>query len=806
MRLDGFGMLGTRDFSFSPEVNLIFGPNEAGKTTLFDAIERALFGRSRSRRRYEGKAQVVLEDGGERLLLQDGKGKSPDFFKGMRLDFFENIFFIRTGELAFSEQRSFLDDLKKRVLDTGRLYRAKELIKLKLGSSLRPLGEGIRKEGELNRGISELERRVEELEGKKEQCLQIRKEMERMEAIEGELSRLREERERLSGRRELLLKVHRKRELRERYKALLKEMERVKEGESLKEQLKGFSGIEGEGLTKLQEMEREEEGLKEKVASLKREEEGLKEELSKKEKELRERKERIRERKAEEERLSWRLRQLEGVREEIWRSLLKEKEELDRLKKALQDAGKELKEFRERSEALSSEERDLLRRIGRLRPLKWAALLLMSLGLALALWKGEKVLLFSGIVLIVGGGVYLWLRDKMKKLEWLRESKKKEASDASGKMRETEGKREDLRRQVDEIERRRDERLREAGAGSLKQYEELLDQKRETERELAALRVEIAQMEQRAREEEQEIKTLEERIRNLKDETRKAMGRKEWLKGEVEKRLKGAGLTTVKEYEGRLIRKRELLSRLSSLEPLLQRKGEIEEEMAELEVQLKELEGIPEGLPDEGGIEDNYRKVQERYEELQSEFDTLRGRVEEMIAFLGGDEGEIFNLLWRSQKELEALKREREELLLVYELLMKLEKEVEGSLMEMLQGRALEWFRFITGGETEELRLLRSDILLSSPQRSLSVNELSSGTRDPLYFAMRLAMAEKVSQGDFFLLLDDPFLTCDQERTLRLVDLLFAVSSRFQILLATKDPWLRDLVLQRGAALIDLSP
>ena len=806
MRLDGFGMLGTRDFSFSPEVNLIFGPNEAGKTTLFDAIEKALFGRSRNRRRYEGKAQVVLEDGDEHLLLQDGKGKGPDFFRGMRLDFFENIFFIRTGELAFSDQRSFLDDLKERVLDTGRLYRAKDAIKLKLGSSLKPLGEGIRKEGELNKDITELERRIQELEEQREQCLQIRKEMERMEAIEGEISRLREERKKLSGRRELLLKVHRKREMRERYKALLKEMERVKEGESLKEQLKGFSGIEGEGLTKLQEMEREGEGLKEKVASLKREEERLEEELSRKERELRERKERIRERKAEEERVSWRLGQLEGVREEVWKSLLKEKEELDRLEKGLSEVEEELKELRERSEALSSEERDLSQRIGRLRPLKWAALLLASLGLALALWKGGKVLPFSGALLIIGGGGFLWLRDRMRHLEWLRESKRKGAEELSERIKEREEKKEELRGRADELQQRRDERLKEAGAGSLKQYEELLDQRRETERELTALRVEIGQMEERAKEEEGEIKAIEEKIRNLKDEARKAMGRKEWLRGEIEKRLKGAGLTTVKEYEGKLIRKRELLSRLSSIESLLQRKGEIEEEMAEIEVQLKELERVPERLPDEGEIEEKYQEVQKRYEELQSGFDTLRGRVEEMIASLGREEGEIFNLLWRSQKELEALKREREELLLVYELLMTLEKEVEGSLMEMLEGRALEWFRFITGREPEELRLSRSDILLSSPQRSLSVNELSSGTRDPLYFAMRLAMAEKVSQGDFFLLLDDPFLTCDQERTLRLVELLFRVSSRFQILLATKDPWLRDLVLQRGATLIDLSP
>jgi len=66
-------------------------------------------------------------------------------------------------------------------------------------------------------------------------------------------------------------------------------------------------------------------------------------------------------------------------------------------------------------------------------------------------------------------------------------------------------------------------------------------------------------------------------------------------------------------------------------------------------------------------------------------------------------------------------------------------------------------------------------------------------------------MAERAA-GLRTLLLDDPFLTCDPSRTRRLVDLLERLSERFQILLATKDPWLRDLFDPKKTLLLELPP
>ena len=44
IRIDGFGALQGMDLRFGPAMNLVVGPNEAGKSTLQEAIVTGLFG------------------------------------------------------------------------------------------------------------------------------------------------------------------------------------------------------------------------------------------------------------------------------------------------------------------------------------------------------------------------------------------------------------------------------------------------------------------------------------------------------------------------------------------------------------------------------------------------------------------------------------------------------------------------------------------------------------------------------------------------------------------------------------------
>ncbi len=87
LRIDGFGRLTDRTVRFDPRFNVIYGPNEAGKSTLTSAILASLYGCGRGERdswrpwsgaRYAAALKYVLSDGREfevqRDFERDGKG------------------------------------------------------------------------------------------------------------------------------------------------------------------------------------------------------------------------------------------------------------------------------------------------------------------------------------------------------------------------------------------------------------------------------------------------------------------------------------------------------------------------------------------------------------------------------------------------------------------------------------------------------------------------------------------------------------------------------------------------------------
>ena len=72
LRIEGFGRLTERAFTFDPGFNVVYGPNEAGKSTLTNAILALLYGFPRGERdawrpwsgaRYAATLSYVLSDG-----------------------------------------------------------------------------------------------------------------------------------------------------------------------------------------------------------------------------------------------------------------------------------------------------------------------------------------------------------------------------------------------------------------------------------------------------------------------------------------------------------------------------------------------------------------------------------------------------------------------------------------------------------------------------------------------------------------------------------------------------------------------
>lgn len=103
------------------------------------------------------------------------------------------------------------------------------------------------------------------------------------------------------------------------------------------------------------------------------------------------------------------------------------------------------------------------------------------------------------------------------------------------------------------------------------------------------------------------------------------------------------------------------------------------------------------------------------------------------------------------------------------------------------------------------------NVSLVAPEigKGVGVEKLSTGTRDMVYLMLRIAIAQYMSRtGEKLpLLLDDPLVQFDQRRLVNALEYLQQISQETQILLFTKDEWIKNWFtekLGRSGNLIEL--
>jgi DNA repair exonuclease SbcCD ATPase subunit len=154
LRIDGFGKLADRTLDFDPSFNVIYGPNEAGKSTLGAALLASLYGFARGEKdryrpwsgaRYATALTYELADGrtfevqrdferdgkGVRVFdingadasgeASDGKSINPGLAHlGIPLEVFVNVSFSAQGEIAIDTARAErITHALARALDGG---------------------------------------------------------------------------------------------------------------------------------------------------------------------------------------------------------------------------------------------------------------------------------------------------------------------------------------------------------------------------------------------------------------------------------------------------------------------------------------------------------------------------------------------------------------------------------------------------------------------------------------------------------------------------------------------------------------
>ncbi len=99
---------------------------------------------------------------------------------------------------------------------------------------------------------------------------------------------------------------------------------------------------------------------------------------------------------------------------------------------------------------------------------------------------------------------------------------------------------------------------------------------------------------------------------------------------------------------------------------------------------------------------------------------------------------------------------------------------------------AKKYFTLLTGGRYVDINLDKQLKVKRADGKKFDVEYLSRGTNEQLYFALKLAFVEQVSDKiELPILIDDAFVNFDAQRTNYIVKLLEELAKKTQVLIFT---------------------
>lgn len=730
VRVAEFGPLLDVDLELGPELNLVFGRNEAGKTTLLDVVLARLFRWERRRGtrlstvmggmdRFgdpgEAAGRLAIRLGGELVDYPGG----PSLLHHLELEHagLAGLFCVRSGEMELPETESgeFWGELKKvlsglpRGVDTLR-ERAHEEAGLTPTGQLSDAGDPGRKT------------RLRELRGRRE----------RLEDLEERLPDAAEHEERIA-------------ELEERKEALERaRRRRVAALRQRREELTGLledrPSVPGSRLERWQERA----GDRRRIVG---EIESLEEALAGRREELRNRREELAEHEARAEEAAGRARAARGAE--------------------LAERGRDVRSARRELEAAGG--------AGTATRVLGGGLLALGTGIA-ALEAGPGLLpggpaaaAVLAVAAAAAGGWLLWRsrqrRRRLRELE-VRERSLLEEAASLGLEAESAG---DLPAAVRELEERRNEV-------------------------------------QRARDvTEQKVRSARERVEEAQGELEELRRKRDAASGELEELREELGFES-----------------LDAAREAHDRRRELENELEKVESALAQLPGAgPDAVPPSapGDAEPAPEWDPEALSEVERELEEVRSGYaavkEEFVRAGLSTPEDVLSELRECRAEIREIEVDRDAGQLAGEIFASMDRALERRLEEALSREGdfsvSDVLRRVTGHYVGVARNGEEALTVrDAGGREYPLGELSRGTRDQVYLALRVGLAEAALEageagGEGFLLLDDAFLTADWERRERMVEAVGGLAERgWQVVYLTCDTHLRELFEEAGARVSEL--
>lgn len=296
---------------------------------------------------------------------------------------------------------------------------------------------------------------------------------------------------------------------------------------------------------------------------------------------------------------------------------------------------------------------------------------------------------------------------------------------------------------------------------------------------------------------------------NFEIEQEELQGRLERAGAELNSLLERIGVSSADEYRSlrhshlERVKEHELLQ--ESINQYLDGKGEdeLKTEISVLSVKLRNLRTELDLL--NCALSADEYKLLVKEEELQQkekvvlEQDVVRLRTTlndfERFALKGKDRWTVENQLLDKKQELTSLEIKKKGIAEAVRILRESFAEAQTDIVPQVEQRASELLGSITGGRYEQfdinLDTTGVTVRVKSREHSemLDIDGLSTGTRDQVYLAFRIAMAELVTGGrNFPLIFDDPFVNFDADRLDNTIKALQKFAGMgHQVMLLTKD-------------------
>ena len=223
---------------------------------------------------------------------------------------------------------------------------------------------------------------------------------------------------------------------------------------------------------------------------------------------------------------------------------------------------------------------------------------------------------------------------------------------------------------------------------------------------------------------------------------------------------------------------------------------------------------------DEKGVNPNdynemeIKKIENNLKDLESEINILKEEINKIKNNVSYIEGELNNSenihtdiinfeskLSQIKENIINLNKRRKALKLLEEMLFSINKKND-DIFQSLSKEARILYNHITGKNLSDDGIIMSGfdkdkIMVADKQNKIrNVEFLSSATRDAVYIAMRLSILTKIHQAGRLILLDDPFITFDNNRTKEALSFIKEYSKNYNIpiVIFTKDTFTRDFM------------